>query len=166
MRRKGGSGGSRGGARRARSPLIFARNRGPNGRKQFFLRPPPLPPPPLTYLKVWTRKWEALPESRQDFEVANFWTSQSWFLSSNLFFECQYPLIDKPMLIIKPTVPSTCLLGMVAKLYPSNKQHIPNQNWVSERKALLAGCSYDNSSSSKCSLRYLKIHFIHFYPNP
>ena len=66
------------------------------------------------------------------------------------------------MLIIKPTVPSTHLLGVGAKLYPSNKQHIPNQNGVSERKALLAGCSYDNSSSSKCSLRHLKIQFIHF----
>ena len=128
-RRKGGSGGSRGGARRARPPPIFGRNRGPNGRKKILLRPPPLsPPPPPTYLKVWIRKWEALPESRQDFEVANFWTSQSCFLSSNLFSGCQYPLIDKPMLIIKPTVPSTPLLGMGPKLYPSNKQHIPNQN--------------------------------------
>ena len=111
-------------------PPFFGRNRGPNGRKKNFLRPPPPPPPPPppTYLKVWIRKWEALPESRQDFEVANFWTSQSCFLSSNLFSGCQYPLIDKPMLIIKPTVPSTRLLGMGRKLYPSNKQHIPNQN--------------------------------------
>ena len=112
-------------------PPYFCTKQRPEWPKKFFLRPPPLsspPPPPPTYLKVWIRKWEALPESRQDFEVANFWTSQSWFLSSNLFSECQYPLIDKPMLIMKPTVPSTRLLGMVAKLYPSNKQHIPNQN--------------------------------------
>ena len=107
-------------------PPIFGRNRGPNGRKKIFLRPPPLsPPPPPTYLKVWIRNWKALPESRQDFEVANFWTSQSWFLSSNLFSESQYPLIDKPMLIIKPTVPSTPLLGVGAKLYPLTSSTSP-----------------------------------------
>ena len=126
-RRKGGSGGSRGGARRARPPYFWTNWRPEWPKKNFFKTASPLPPPP-TYLKVWIRKWEALPESRQDFEVANFWTSQSCFLSSNLFSGCQYPLIDKPMLIIKPTVPSTRLLGMGAKLYPSNKQHIPNQN--------------------------------------
>ena len=129
-RRKGGSGGSRGGARRARPPPYFWTKQRPEGPKQFFLKTAsPLPhPPPPTYLQVWIRHWEALPESRQDSEVANFWTSQSCFLSSNLFSECQYPLIDKPMLIIKPNVPSTRLLGMGPKLYPSNKQHIPNQN--------------------------------------
>ena len=99
------------------APPIFGQNRGPKGRKNFFKTASPLPHPP-TYLKVWIRHWEALPESRQDFEVANFWTSQSCFLSSNLFSECQYPLIEKPMLIIKPTVPSTRLLGMGTKLYP------------------------------------------------
>ena len=107
-------------------PLFVHETEAPKAEKIFLKKPPP-PPPPI-YLKVWIRNWESLPESRQDFEVANFWTSQSWFLSSNLFSECQYPLIDKPMLIIKPTVPSTRLLGMGPKLYPSNKQHIPNQN--------------------------------------
>ena len=111
-------------------PPYFWTKQRPEGPKKIFSKTAsPLPPPPHpTYLKVWIRHWEALPESRQDFEVANFWTSQSWFLSSNLFSECQYPLTDKPMLIIKPTVPSTRLLGMGAKLYPSNKQHIPNQH--------------------------------------
>ena len=108
-------------------PYFWTKQRPERPKKNFFKTASPLPPPP-TYLKVWIRKWEALPESRQDFEVANFWTSQSCFLSSNLFSGCQYPLIDKPMLIIKPTVPSTRLLGMGPKLYPSNKQHIPNQN--------------------------------------
>ena len=126
MRRKGGSGGSRGGARRARPPPYFWTKQRPEWpKKNFFKTASPLPPPPPTYLKVWIRKWEALPESRQDFEVANFWTSQSWFLSSNLFSECQYPLIDKPMLIIKPTVPSTPLFGVGAKLYPLTSSTSP-----------------------------------------
>ena len=35
--------------------------------------------------------------------------------------------IDKPMVTIEPTVPSTPLLGLGPKIYPSNKQHISNQ---------------------------------------
>ena len=129
-RRKGGSGGSTGrGPAGPASPYFWTKQRPEWPKKNFFKTASPLHRPlPPTYLKVWIRKWEALPESRQDFEVANFWTSQSCFLSSNLFSGCQYPLIDKPMLIIKPTVPSTRLLGMGPRLYPSNKQHIPNQN--------------------------------------
>ena len=106
-------------------PYFWTKQRPEWPKKNFFKTASPLPPPPPTYLKVWIRKWEALPESRQDFEVANFWTSQSCFLSSNLFSECQYPLIDKPMLIIKPTVPSTRLLGVGAKLYPLTSSTSP-----------------------------------------
>ena len=40
-------------------PLIFRPNWGPKGRKHFFLRPPPLPPP-HPYLKVWVRYWHVL----------------------------------------------------------------------------------------------------------
>ena len=42
-----------------------------------------------------------------------FWTSQSRSLSSNWFFECEHPFIDKPMVITVSAVPST-------QLYPSN----------------------------------------------
>ena len=41
----------------------------------------------------------------------NFWTSQSCSLSSNWFFECENPLIDKPMVIKEPAVASAWLLG-------------------------------------------------------
>ena len=123
-RRKGGSGGSTGRGPACPPPYFCTKQR-PEWPKTIFLKTPPPPPPPPTYLKVWTREWEALPESRQDFEVANFWTSQSWFLSSNVFSGCQYPLIDKPMLIIKPTVPSTPLLGVGAKRYPLTSSTSP-----------------------------------------
>lgn len=112
----------RGGARRAPPPLFLHETEARMAENNFFKDRLPSPP---TYLKVWTREWEALPESRQDFEVANFWTSQSWFLSSNVFSGCQYPLIDKPMLIIKPTVPSTPLLGVGAKRYPLTSSTSP-----------------------------------------
>jgi len=36
------------------------------------------------------------------------------------FFECEHPFIDKPMVITEPAVPSTQLLGLGSKLYPSN----------------------------------------------
>ena len=55
------SGGSRGGARGARSPLIFRLNWGLQGRKKFVGDSPPLSkdlddrPPPPAYLKVWIR---------------------------------------------------------------------------------------------------------------
>ena len=68
-------------------PPLFLDKTEARRAEKTFLRPPP-PSPSPTYLKVWIRHWESLPESRQDFEVANFWTSQSCFLSSNLFSEC------------------------------------------------------------------------------
>ena len=122
-RRKGGSGGSTGRGPACPPPLFLHETEARMAENNFFKDR--LPSPPATYLKVWTREWEALPESRQDFEVANFWTSQSWFLSSNVFSGCQYPLIDKPMLIIKPTVPSTPLLGVGAKRYPLTSSTSP-----------------------------------------
>ena len=63
----------------------------------------------------------------------NSWTSQSCFLSSNWFYECVHPFIDKPMVITEPTV----------QLYPSNilMYRLPEvpQKPLSERKALLTG---------------------------
>ena len=35
-------------------------------------------------------------------------------------FECEHPFIDKPMVTTEPAVPSTQLLGLGSKLYPSN----------------------------------------------
>ena len=51
----------------------------------------------------------------------NVWTSQSCLLSSTWFFECVHLFINKPkMVITEPAVPSARLLGLTAKLYPSN----------------------------------------------
>ena len=55
----------------------------------------------------------ALPESRQTFQVAGAQTGQTGFL------ECEHPFIDEPMVITKPPVASTRLLGPGSKLYPS-----------------------------------------------
>ena len=51
--------------------------------------------------------------------VDYFWTSQSFFLLPNWFFECRHQFIYKPIIIVEPAVPST-LLGLGSKLYPSN----------------------------------------------
>ena len=66
----------------------------------------------------------------------NVWTHQSsvGFLS-NWFSECEHPFIDKP-LIIEPAVPSTRLLGLSSKLYPSNKQHMLNKDFSGFMKSL------------------------------
>jgi len=37
-----------------------------------------------------------------------------------VFFECEHPVIDKPMVITEPAVVSARLLGLGWKLYPSN----------------------------------------------
>ena len=74
----------------------------------------------------------------------NVWTDQSsvGFLS-NWFSECEHPFIDKP-LIIEPAVPSTRLLGLSSKLYPSNKQHMLNKDFSRFMESLTCG-----SKSSK-----------------
>ena len=73
-------------------------------------------------------------------------------------FEHEHSFIDKLMIIIEPTVPSTRLLGLSLKLYRSNMKctlnnNLPRfmkslsqvrQNRVSERDALLAGLSHYN----------------------
>ena len=41
-------------------------------------------------------------------------------LHTFFFFECEHPFIDKPMILTEPAVPSTQLLGLGSKLYPSN----------------------------------------------
>ena len=59
---------------------------------------------------------EAVPESRQAFEVA---AARTCFLLSKWFLECEHPLIDKPMVIAEPTVPSAQLVDLGLKIYPS-----------------------------------------------
>ena len=58
----------------------------------------------------------------------NFWTSQSCFLSSNWFFECEHPFIDKPMVITEPVAVGVRVLGLGSKLYPSNMPHMLNKD--------------------------------------
>ena len=91
--------------------------------------------------------------SRRSRRSPNFWTSQSRFPSSNCFFECEPPFIDKPTVITEPAIPSARLLGLGSTLYPSNIQRMLSQYlarlmqslsrvWqtqASERKALTAG---------------------------
>ena len=68
---------------------------------------------------------DTLPESRpQAFDVAAAQTSGQVNLVYSLptdFFECVHLFINKPkMVITEPAVPSARLLGLTAKLYPSN----------------------------------------------
>ena len=69
--------------------------------------------------------------------VDYFWTSQSFFLSSNWFFECRHQFIDKPIIIIEPAVPSTLLLGLGSKLYPSNMQGMLNEDVINSCRIFL-----------------------------
>ena len=55
---------------------------------------------------------EALPESRETFEVAAARTCGlvNLVLScQTIFFECEHPFVNKPMVKTEPTVPSTRL---------------------------------------------------------
>ena len=83
----------------------------------------------------------------------NFSTTQSCFLSSNWFFECEHSLINKLMVTTEAAVPWTRLLGLGLKLYPSNLERMLNKdltrfiqslsrvrkNRPSERNPLLEG---------------------------
>ena len=65
--------------------------------------------------KAWWEEKEALPESRQTFEVAGAQTSElvNLVLSRQTgLFEYKLLFIDKPMVITKPAVASTQLLGI------------------------------------------------------
>ena len=109
-------------------------------QKHFFFRPfepqfaiklregAPPPPGPLPWIRHWNQHFvsrasicrlfggekEALPAW-----IASRWTSQSHFLSSNWFLECEHLFIDKPM-VTYPTVLSARVLGLGSKLYPSS----------------------------------------------
>ena len=67
----------------------------------------------------------------------NFWTSQSRFLSSNRFLECEHLFIDKPM-VTDPTVLSARVLGPGSKLYPSSMHCMSNKD-LRERSQKLVG---------------------------
>ena len=102
----------------------------------------------------WGGEKEALPESRQAFDVTAARNSGLFnlvFPRQTSFFECEHPFIDKPMVITEPVVPRTWLLRLGSKLSPSNMQRMLNKDltrfmqslaqvsqiWGSERKALL-----------------------------
>ena len=88
----------------------------------------------------------------------NVWTDQSsvGFLS-NWFSECEHPFIDKP-LIIEPAVPSTRLLGLSSKLYPSNKQHMLNKDFSRFMKSLT--CRSKSSKWKKGSAKRVVLGLI------
>ena len=108
----------------------------------------------------WGGEKQALPE--WSWIMSNLWgccspnvrTSQSCSPLSNMFFECEHPFIDKPMVISERAVAIAQLLGLGSKLYPINMPRMLNkdltrfmqslswvrQNQANKRKALLAGC--------------------------
>ena len=101
-----------------------------------------------------------LNHAKQTFEFAEAQTSGLVNLALSRktgFFECEHPLIDKPMALTEPAVASARLLGLGSKLYPRLKMpqmlnknlarfmhslSQVRQNRASERKVLLAGWNY------------------------
>ena len=95
----------------------------------------------------------------------NFSTTQSCFLSSNWFFECEHSFIDKPMVTTEAAVPRARLLGLGLKLYPSNLKRMLNKDFTrfiqslsrvrknrpSERKPLLEGTRDSPKAFFLCS---------------
>ena len=78
------SGGSRGGAWGASPPLIFRLKWGPKGQKNFFgVRPPPLPPLPLTASATW---FDRLPSGQSERGVIKILEGIFFQLYSRWFF--------------------------------------------------------------------------------
>ena len=91
---------------------------------------------------------EALPESRQSFEVAaarTFGLVNVVFSRQTGFFECEHSFKDKRMVTTEPAVPGARTLGLGSKLYPINMPGMFNkdltrssrvfQNRAKERKS-------------------------------
>ena len=84
---------------------------------------------------------EALPQSRQSFEVA----VNVVFSRQTGFFECEHSFKDKLMVTTEPAVPGARTLGLGSKLYPINTPGVFNkdltrssrvfQNRAKERKS-------------------------------
>ena len=74
---------------------------------------------------------EALPESRQSFEVAaarTFGLVNLVFSRQTGFFECEHSFKDKPMVTTEPAVPGARTLGLGSKLYPINMPGVFNKD--------------------------------------
>ena len=73
-----------------------------------------------------------MPESRRAFDVAAAPTSGLDNLvfsrQTGFILECEHPLIDKPMVIAEPAVPSTRLLGLGSRPYPNNMPRMLNKD--------------------------------------
>ena len=72
-----------------------------------------------------------LNNARQTLEVTEAQTSGLVNLALSRktgFFECEHPLIDKPMAITEPAVASARLLGLGSKLHPRNMPRMLNKN--------------------------------------
>ena len=70
---------------------------------------------------------EALSELCQTFEIAQLQLldlSILFCIWSNLFYECEHPFVDNPMVITEPAEPSARLLRLGSKRDPSNKRHL------------------------------------------
>ena len=94
----------------------------------------------VSLIKVGGEKevlWAWIASSLKSRRSPNFWTSQSRFLSSNRFLECEHLFIDKPM-VADPTVLSARVLSPGSKLYPSSMHCMSNKD-LRERSQKLVG---------------------------
>ena len=114
----------------------------------------------LAFLSEEEERMLFLNHAKQTFEFTEAQTSGLVNLAlsrKTVFFECEHPLIDKPMALTEPAVASARLLGLGSQLYPGLKtpqmlnknlarfMHSLSQvrqNRASERKVLLAGWNY------------------------
>ena len=82
---------------------------------------------------------EALPESRQSFEVAlarTFGLVNLVFSRQTGFFECEHSFKDKPMVTTEPAVPGARTLGLGSKLYPINMPGVFNKDLTGFKQSL------------------------------
>ena len=95
---------------------------------------------------------EALPESRQSFEVAaarTFGLVNVVFSRQTGFFECEHSFKDKRMVTTEPAVPGARTLGLGSKLYPINMPG--NAGRVQQRSY-----SFKQSLSKSCERKKVK----------
>ena len=78
----------------------------------------------------WKKKTTWIALSFWSGRSPKFSITQSCFLSSNWFFECEHSFIEKPMIMWEATVTSARLLGLGLKLYPGNMQRMFNKDFT------------------------------------
>lgn len=97
----------------------------------------------------WRGEKEVLPESCQT--LPEHWTSQSCFPVLNWFYEYEHRFVNKPWVIAEPTVPSTRLLGLDSRLYPSNMPRMPNKDRTRFKQRLSRRATIEQVNARRCS---------------